>query len=248
MSLIPKLSDLPKFQYETLTYMVYGPPGIGKTTFCANLPDVLILDTEKGSGLQKVHRTQIKDWDTFLRVVDELLKGSHGYKNIVVDTVGWLVNYSFRYSCQKLNIEHPSEAAYGKGWDVAKRTFNAPIAALQHSSYTLWFIAHSTIKKITSRGMEYDYKQPDLPGYLHEFVISLCDFILLMDVEAKQIRDESGRLVGVIDERIIRTKPGKNWLAKDRFPKKKLPETITLPSDNPTKDFFRLFNECVEKE
>ena len=230
MGLIPKLSDPKKVIDTNHTFLVYGPPGCGKTTLMAGLTDSLIIDTEKGSTLQRAHRIECKDWVTFQNVVKELSRRPPEFKNICIDTVGPLLNSCMNYVSKNIGVGHPSEAQYGKGWHLIKETVKTVFLQLQHLPCNVWFVLHSQVKKIEGV-TDYDYTQPELPGFLENLFLGLCDFIFMVDMEAKAERDADGKMIGRKNTRILRTKPNKFWMAKDRLVETTLPEKIDLNAE-----------------
>lgn len=73
--------------------LVYGGPGVGKSTLASQLPSPLFVDVEGGLNYLDVARTPlIKDPDDFYRVLIEMSKTPVGeYKTIVIDSIDWLV-------------------------------------------------------------------------------------------------------------------------------------------------------------
>ncbi|MEQ1675048.1 MAG: ATP-binding protein [Chitinophagaceae bacterium] len=77
--------------------IVFGPPGIGKTTFLGSAADVeqmspvLFLDTEQGTmsltGVYNVDVVDIRSWADFQDVLNEFNAGKLPYKTIVVDSI-----------------------------------------------------------------------------------------------------------------------------------------------------------------
>ena len=79
----------------TIKALIYGQPGLGKTTFALSSPKPLLLDFDNG-----VHRVnaeyqtdtlQIQSWQ---EVIDELNEGTfNSYQTIVIDTTGKMLDY-----------------------------------------------------------------------------------------------------------------------------------------------------------
>lgn len=227
MGLLPDIKSSPSIDPHKMTYLIYGVSGIGKTTFCSKLPNALILDTEEGTRLQNVYKVDVPDWETFLKVVDEICTKKHAFKSIVIDTIGRLVSACTKFCCTKFGVDHPSDVAFGKAYDVIKKQFDAPINKLQHSGLGLWFVGHSIVKPIkVAIGDDYDYIEPEIPGFAKRIVLSLCDYCFYATNETqKTIVDGKERHISV---RVLKTKPTKTLLAKDRTVNSPLPETLPL--------------------
>lgn len=246
MGLLPEIKSAPTTDPCKLTYLIYGAPKVGKTTFCAGLPDVVFLDTEEGTRLQNAYVTPVPNWETFLRVVEELcqLPIKHKFKNVVIDTTEKLAGFCINAGCAKLGIKHPTEAAYGKSYDIIKKDFELPIVRLQHSGLGIFFICHEEVKKIEAAiGNNYDYHQPKLPGFLSNIILSLCDFILFASSEAVMETGPDGKLKGMTTKRIFHTKPSKEWVAGDRLVNAPLPTTLSLN----TGEFLTVLSTSLKK-
>jgi hypothetical protein len=71
--------------------IVYGPPGIGKTTFGAGSGG-LIVDTENGAAHVQCDRTPyLPDWPAIQQWLDALAAGGHQYGTVVIDSCDWLL-------------------------------------------------------------------------------------------------------------------------------------------------------------
>lgn len=227
MGILPEVKSVPSTDVNKETYLIYGQSGIGKTTFCARLEEVLFLDTEKGSTLQNAYRLPIPDWETFVRAVDELALKKHKFKNVVIDTVGRLVLMCTRYCCDKFNIQHPSDMEFGKAYDIIKKQFDGPIHKLQHQGLGVWFVAHTTSRLIKAPiGGDFEFFEPDLPAFLKRSVLALCDFVFYCTIETKI--EKVGTESKVVHVRQMRTKPTKSYLAKDRIVNSPLPDPLPL--------------------
>src|SRR5688572_27062951 len=77
---------------EPLRALIYGPPGVGKTTLAAHAPAPIWLDVEGGSGELDVARYEFRDeadgtiprsFTEVLSAVDDLIVAPHNYQTIV---------------------------------------------------------------------------------------------------------------------------------------------------------------------
>lgn len=96
MSLIRKPNEL-KVQTSIKT-LVYGQPGIGKTTLALSSPSPLLLDYDNGvhriNPFHQVDTVQIESWENTIEVLNEDLSQ---HKTIVIDTVGKMLDYLSEY-------------------------------------------------------------------------------------------------------------------------------------------------------
>lgn len=72
--------------------LLYGSPGVGKTTLCASIPNALIIDLEKGADFLDCQRISITDdshpMHTILKIKKAIAYGvENGYTTIVIDSL-----------------------------------------------------------------------------------------------------------------------------------------------------------------
>jgi hypothetical protein len=72
--------------------MIYGPPGVGKTSFAASGPNVLLLDTENGAGNVQCARTpHLASWPAARVWLQALANDEHDYATVAIDSLDWLL-------------------------------------------------------------------------------------------------------------------------------------------------------------
>lgn len=82
--------------------VVYGPEGIGKTTFAADFPDPLFIDTEGSTNVYDVARLPAPtSWTMLLDEVREVIKNPTCCKTLVIDTIDWAEQLCVGHVCAK---------------------------------------------------------------------------------------------------------------------------------------------------
>lgn len=138
--------------------LVYGPPGIGKTTLASEFPAPVFLQIEDGTP-GDVELTSFGKIDTFGQVMDalgSLYEEPHEFKTLVIDSVTELQRLIFAETCQrgdekgnaKANIE---DFGYGKGYVYATRVASEFLDAINmlrnDRGMCVILIAHSTVSR-----------------------------------------------------------------------------------------------------
>ncbi len=105
MSMFKKPSELA--YNSTIKALVYGQPGLGKSTLALSTPDPVLFDFD--GGIQRVNGAfqcptlQVQNWTEVLQALQELEKEPNDFKTIVIDTAGKMLDYMSTYIIQQDN-------------------------------------------------------------------------------------------------------------------------------------------------
>ena len=99
--------------------LLYGRDGVGKSTFCAEIPDAIFICTEDGAGRIDVPKFPLcKTWDDVFAQLRALAMEKHNYKCVVLDSADW---------AQALAVAHVIKHDFGgsiEKYDAFKRGYN----------------------------------------------------------------------------------------------------------------------------
>lgn len=113
-------------QKTALKVVVYGPEGIGKSTFAAQFPNPLFIDTEGGTKHMDVARTpKPTSWVMLLGLVKECIADPSLCGTLIIDTMDWAELLCSRYVCDKAQKKSIEEFGYGKGYTYLMEEFGA---------------------------------------------------------------------------------------------------------------------------
>lgn len=154
--------------------LIYGPPGIGKTTLASEFPAPVFLQVEDGTP-GDVELTSFGKIDTFGGVMEALAAlyaEDHGYQTVVVDSITELQRLVFAETCARGDEKGNAKAqiedfGYGKGYVYAMRVwqdFLEGINALRRDkNMCVILIAHSTVSRFDDpETVSYDRYEIDL--------------------------------------------------------------------------------------
>ena len=112
--------------------VLYGPEGIGKSTFASHFPNPVFIDTEGGTKRLNVKRLpQPTSWAMLLDEVAEVRKGSVPCGTLVIDTADWAERLCIQAVCAKAKVNGIEDFGYGKGYTYVKEEFSKLLDALE---------------------------------------------------------------------------------------------------------------------
>ena len=214
--------------------MVYGPEGIGKTTFAAMSPDAILIDTEEGSHQLPVARLpKPPTWDVLLDEVRAVAEDPSKCSTLVVDTLDSAEILCVEHICSHAKPRRDSIESwgYGKGYVLLKEEFSKLLRELDRvieAGVNVVCTSHSQLRK---------FERPDELGAFDRFEMKLtkhvapivkewCDMLLFADYQVYVTSDEhGGRAKASGGKRILRTTHSPSWDAKNRVG---LPEVMDL--------------------
>lgn len=206
--------------------VVYGPEGIGKTTFASRFPDPVFIDTEGGTGRLPVRRLPApSSWAMLLDEVAEVAKGRVPCGTLVVDTADWAERLCIRAVCDKAQVKGIEDFGYGKGYVYVKEEFGRLLDALDEvrsSGRHIVVTAHAQITK---------FEQPDEMGAYDRWSMKTskqvapllrewCDMLLFANYKTIVVRDGEGKNAKSKAQggrRVMYTSHHPCWDAKNRF-------------------------------
>lgn len=218
---------------DDYTILLYGPPKVGKTTFCSELNNPLFLATEPGTNALSVFENKIGSWKEFLANCNLLRKPGHGFNMVIVDTVDNLLMFCAEHICKENGVSHESEIPHGKGYSLITAEFQRVITRLAAMPFGLVLVSHSHEVEMKARTGDYKKTMATLTGKQRKFITGFVDMILCFDIIEKTVGNE------VKEIRVIRTKQSKYLEAGDRTGK--LPPILKLDAE----EFKKVFAGAV---
>lgn len=207
--------------------LVYGEPGIGKTTFASGAPAPIFLSLEDGSYELDVQRAPRPDdgyvWADVIAFVDLLEREQHSFKTLVIDTAGELEELAGAFVCQRDGKPDLESYGYGKGpRAVATEIKTSLLSRLEKLGrrMNVIILAHAQVKtKKNPEIDDHDNYEPRLmapvAGLLAGWVHALL-FARLEVVTHKSANDERVRGIAT-GKRELCTSPAAPYAAKNRL-------------------------------
>lgn len=105
---------------------LYGPGGVGKSTFAASAPKPIFIGTDDGCATLDVSSFPIpQTWTEANAQIDTLLHENHDYQTAVIDTINGLEPLLWAHLCAEARCKSIEEidGGYGKGYVRANESW-----------------------------------------------------------------------------------------------------------------------------
>lgn len=139
--------------------VVYGPEGIGKSTFAARFPDPVYIDTEGSTKHMDVARfPKPTSWAMLLEEVNQIRDTPQACKTLVIDTADWAEQLCIDQVCGKAKKNGIEDFNYGKGYIYVAEEFGKLLNLLEEvveRGINVIITAHAKMRK---------FEQPDEIG------------------------------------------------------------------------------------
>ena len=206
--------------------VIYGPEGIGKSTFAAQFPEPVFIDTEGSTDNMDVARMdKPTSWAMLKNEIAFIKANSDACKTLVIDTIDWAEQLAVSYVCSQHQKNGIEDFGWGKGYTYVQeeigRLLNS-LSELVDIGINVVLTAHAQIKK---------FEQPDEMGAYDRYELKLgqktssktaplvkewADMVLFANYKTFVMTTDDGKKKAQGGERVIYTNHRPAWDAKNR--------------------------------
>lgn len=191
--------------------ILYGEPGVGKSVFALGTPKPFFITTDgnyswlsRFKGYKEENHIQVHSWKEAKEIMS---KSFEGYETIVVDLIDDLFKWCESEYCKRNQIEHVSDAGYGKGYGITRDEFIVELSKLLgREDKNILFISHAvtTVEK-DRRGVEKTHYLPSdrIPATVWDQLEGRVRFFLRCFLEEEIIKNEETGEEEVINSRFL---------------------------------------------
>lgn len=209
--------------------VIYGPEGIGKSTFASRFPDPLFIDTEGSTNdMDAARLPRPTSWNMLFEEIQYVKDNPGACRTLVIDTIDWAELLCVEHICALHNKKGIEDFGYGNGYVYTKEEFGRflnRLSDLIEAGINVVLTAHAQLRK---------FEQPDELGAYDRWELKLgkktssqtsplvkewADMLLFanyktysiaVDKDGKKHKAQGGR-------RVMYTQHHPCWDAKNRF-------------------------------
>ncbi|MCD8293984.1 MAG: ATP-binding protein [Clostridia bacterium] len=187
MGLIRKASELET--KSTISMLIYGQPGVGKSTLGMSAPEAVMFDYDNGvSRMHGAHRgltVQVRSWEDTQKALDEIAASYPQVQTIVIDTVGKMLDYMSEYIMRTNTRMRKNDGTMSlQGYGLRKNMFIEFIRQTGVIGKNVIFIAHE--KETKGADGETTVKRPEVGGSSANDLLKELDLVGYVQMVGKQ--------------------------------------------------------------
>lgn len=206
--------------------VVYGPEGIGKSTFAAQFPEPLFIDTEGSTDNMDVSRLDKPSSYTMLKNEIAWVKANPTVcKTLVIDTIDWAESLVIADVCAQHGKKGIEDFGWGNGYTYTKEEMGRllnQLGELVDLGINVVLTAHAQMRK---------FEQPDEMGSYDRWELKLgkktssqtaplvkewADMVLFTNYKTVVMTADNGKKKATGGQRVLYTQHHPAWDAKNR--------------------------------
>lgn len=184
--------------------VVYGPEGIGKSTFASHFPDPLFIDTEGSTRSLDIKRLpKPTSYEMLKQEIDYIIQNNTSIcRTLVIDSIDWGESLIVQDICNKYQKKGIEDFGYGNGYVYTKEEVGRLLNRLENvidSGVNVVLTAHAQIRK---------FEKPDESGAFDRYELKLgkktasqtaplvkewADMVLFANYQTFVSKDEKGK-------------------------------------------------------
>ena len=208
--------------------VVYGPEGIGKSTFASQFPDPLFIDTEGSTKNMDIARMDKPTSWTMLKNQIAYVKANPAVcKTLVIDTIDWAEQLCLNDICATYGKKGIEDFGYGNGYVYEKEEFGRFLNSLEElidRGVNVVLTAHAQLRKFSQPDEFGEYDRWELKlgkktgSQISPLVKEWADMVLFANYKtvAVQADKEGNKFKAQGGERVMYTEHHPCWDAKNR--------------------------------
>lgn len=207
--------------------VIYGPEGIGKSTFAAQFPEPLFIDTEGSTKNLDIARMDKPTSWTMLKNQVEYVKNNNVCKTLVIDTIDWAEQLCVDDICALHSKKGIEDFGWGNGYVYEKEEIGRFLNSLEElveKGVNVVLTAHAQLRKFSQPDEFGEYDRWELKlgkktsSQISPLVKEWADMVLFANYKTVAVAtdDKGKKFKAQGGTRIMYTQHHPCWDAKNR--------------------------------
>ena len=207
--------------------VIYGPEGIGKSTFAAQFPNPLFIDTEGSTKNMDVARMDKPTSWTMLKNQIDYVKNNNVCETLVIDTMDWAEQLCIDDICAQHSKKGIEDFGYGNGYVYEKEEFGRFLNSLEElieRGINIVLTAHAQLRKFSQPDEFGEYDRWELKlgkktgSQISPLVKEWADMVLFANYKTVAVAtdDKGKKFKAQGGTRVMYTQHHPCWDAKNR--------------------------------
>lgn len=154
--------------------LIWGESMSGKTYLAKEFESPLIINTDGNASKITTPSVFIKNFTEFKEVIEELEKGKHTFKTLIIDLIDDLETMVINHICSLAKVESLADIAFGKGFNTFNSIWKNLMMTLTQMNMNVIFISH-IVEKMEGQS---SYQAPALSQKCLNACMGRCDIVI----------------------------------------------------------------------
>jgi len=154
--------------------LIWGESMSGKTYLAKEFESPLIINTDGNASKITTPSVFIKNFTEFKEVIEELEKGKHTFKTLIIDLIDDLETMVINHICSLAKVESLADIAFGKGFNTFNSIWKNLMMTLTQMNMNVIFISH-IVEKMDGQS---SYQAPALSQKCLNACMGRCDIVI----------------------------------------------------------------------
>ncbi len=210
-------------EQRPLKVVIYGPEGIGKSTFASQFPSPIFIDTEGGTSNLDIRRIKCnKSWNELISIVNEIITTPNICKTLVIDTADWSEILCINSVCEKYRKSNIEDFGFGKGYVYLQDEYSKLLSLLDKvidAGINVVVTAHAKLRKfeLPEEQGAFDRYEMKLTKQVAPLLKEWCDTLLFCNYKIYVVTTENNSKKAQGGKRVLYTTHNPTYDAKNRF-------------------------------
>jgi len=270
---LPTTPQEPNLSPTAFKWLIMAESGMGKSSFLASVPNILITDPDTGCQALPGYIIQVRNWLDCKDLLKTLRQEDKtAYSWIGIDLLNVIYEFCYSHECRRMGVVYPSDLdggkGHGKGWAIITNEFIAWLRDMGNLGLPLIGTCHVNMIEVEIKARKFLKATPSFVGSgatsTYRKIKEAFDIVgyLTFDTDMQKVEQQKdlrkeiapgATMIGLTDRqmpefsttRVIHFQPSQYWDAQDTS--RQLPAKITL-SEEWSEDWSKIQQAWKGKE